>query len=217
MPLEYLPFAVGSLKLPRPQCNALLDGTAPKRLGKLSRVCGLVVRHGYDGSGARGGADSCTCWLNLPTFKSNSLFIRVLDTVAGIIKVPSRVTTYLEMALHSTRGAHDHVQPLARFAPRHDARLQPNGEIGMVRVRACASPTARARAVRVRRERQLEQFNGRPPSVAEVRPRSTITRRVVKRDPTPIPSPAERGDLTRAPFRRCAPPRVLRSGRPAPT
>jgi len=53
-----------------------------------------------------------SCWVNLPTFKSNGLLIRFLDKFAALIKLPSRVTTYIEMAMGSTNSAKAHVKML---------------------------------------------------------------------------------------------------------
>ena len=59
--------------------------------------------------------DACVCWINMPTFKSNSLFIRAVAHLAALIKIPSRVTTFLEMALSSSRNGSEHVAPLRAF------------------------------------------------------------------------------------------------------
>jgi hypothetical protein len=59
-------------------------GAIPKALRPL---CGLVVQH--PGSGPRGdvvGA-SVSCWVNLPTFKSNGKLFQALDKFAALIKV----------------------------------------------------------------------------------------------------------------------------------
>merc|ERR1719311_588273 len=59
--------------------------------------------------------DACVCWINMPTFKSNSLFIRAVAHLAALIKIPSRVTTFLEMSLSSSRNGSEHVAPLRAF------------------------------------------------------------------------------------------------------
>ena len=58
--------------------------------------------------------DACVCWINMPTFKSNSLFIRAVAHLAALIKIPSRVTTFLEMLLVEPQRL-EHVAPLRAF------------------------------------------------------------------------------------------------------
>lgn len=95
IPHEYLPFSMALLTAP--SCDDLS--------GKVAAVCGLIIQH----------RDSCSCWINMPTFKSNSLFIRAVAKFAALIKVPSRVTTFLEMTLSASRNGTDHVLPLRAF------------------------------------------------------------------------------------------------------
>lgn len=92
---EYLPFAIARLSFP----------TCVGVPARTHAVCGLLLE-AADGS--------CACWINMPTFKSNSLFIRVLSTLAAAIKIPSRITTFIEMALSSGRPATEHVAPLRK-------------------------------------------------------------------------------------------------------
>jgi len=87
---EYLPFSMA--KLTTSTCEPLME----------QPTCGLVIQE----------RDSCTCWINMPTFKSNSMMVRVLARVAALIKIPSRVTTFIEMTLSSGRNGTEHVQPL---------------------------------------------------------------------------------------------------------
>ena len=73
----------------------------------------LGQRHTHDSTGLIvREPDSCVCWINMPTFKSNSLFVRTLGAVAAMIKIPSRVTTFVEMALSGSRNGTEHVLPL---------------------------------------------------------------------------------------------------------
>jgi len=90
---EYLPFSMAKLAVDT--CDALTP--------EVQGACGLVVQEA-DGS--------CACWINMPTFKSNSLFIRFLARFAAMIKVPSRVTTFVEMTLSGSRNGTEHVAPL---------------------------------------------------------------------------------------------------------
>ena len=55
--------------------------------------------HGHDGS------TGCECYVNLPTFKSRNWVGDVLAKIASLLKVPSRVTTYLELFLGSDHAA----------------------------------------------------------------------------------------------------------------
>jgi len=90
---EYLPFSLAKLKLD--SCDRVTED--------MENVCGLVVAE-KDGS--------CVCWVNMPTFKSNSVLIRFLGKLAALIKIPSRVTTFVEMALMGSRNGTLHVKPL---------------------------------------------------------------------------------------------------------
>jgi len=90
---EYLPFSMAKLTLG--SCNQITP--------EIEGVCGVVVE-AADGL--------CECWINMPTFKSDSYFIRFLAKVAAMIKVPSRVTTFVEMALSGSRNGTTHVMPL---------------------------------------------------------------------------------------------------------
>ena len=92
---EYLPFSAAKLTL------RTCDDLTPAMVD----ACGLVVEE----------PDACVCWINMPTFKSNSLFIRAVAHLAALIKIPSRVTTFLEMALSSSRNGSEHVAPLRAF------------------------------------------------------------------------------------------------------
>jgi len=89
---EYLPFSMAKLTL----------GSCEQLTPEIESVCGLVIRE----------PDACVCWINMPTFKSDSVFIRLLARFAALIKVPSRVTTFVEMAMSGSRNGTRHVQPL---------------------------------------------------------------------------------------------------------
>lgn len=97
MPLEYMPFALAELTVA--SCEKISDSG-------LQNVCGMVIAH----------ADSCSCWINLPTFKSNGPVARfIYDYMAPLLKMPSRIMTYFEMWMGSSRPASTHVQELRRF------------------------------------------------------------------------------------------------------
>lgn len=89
---EYLPFSMAKLSVD--SCIRLTP--------EVEAACGIVIEE----------PTGCVCWVNMPTFKSNSLFIRFLARFAAMIKVPSRVTTFVEMTLSGSRNGTDHVQPL---------------------------------------------------------------------------------------------------------
>jgi len=93
---EYLPFSMAKLTL----------GSCGLVTAEMENVCGLIVEE------ANGG---CVCWINMPTFKSNSWLIRALGKLAALIKVPSRVTTFVEMALAGSRNGTLHVAPLRKL------------------------------------------------------------------------------------------------------
>jgi len=123
MPFEYLPFAVAHLRFDGRSCADALAGSSdddavaaaptngtvggPTLFPKA--LCGLAVDH----------ASSCDCWVNLPTFKAHSGLMALLARLAAVLKVPSRVTTYLEMALGSTNPAEAHVAPLRALGAPH--------------------------------------------------------------------------------------------------
>ena len=90
---EYLPFSLAKLTLE--SCDMVTV--------EIEGVCGLVISEA-DGR--------CVCWVNMPTFKSNSYLIRMLGKLAALIKIPSRVTTFVEMALSGSRNGTQHVLPL---------------------------------------------------------------------------------------------------------
>ena len=125
LPLEYMPFATMVFASPF-TCDVVL-GDGP---GQFPRdLCGVAVEkgsggehfhdgdchshdeeHGHDhGHDDHGG---CECYVNLPTFKSRNWVGDVLARAASILKVPSRVTTYLELFLGSDHAAAAHVAPL---------------------------------------------------------------------------------------------------------
>ena len=142
LPLENLPFAAAELTLP--SCTSITSNAG------LTRVCGLVLEQ----------VDSCQCWINLPTFKSNSLLVRFLEEFAGWVKIPSRVTTYLEMFMHSTRNGTQHVLPLRKFEQVSAQNL---------RLVTCDQRQGDCSAnFNFTKETKLLQFYGRPPSAAEV-------------------------------------------------
>jgi len=71
----------------------------------VDAVCGLLVEQ----------PEGCVCWINMPTFKSNSRFIRFVAALAALVKIPSRVTTFVEMAIDGSRNGTEHVLPLRKY------------------------------------------------------------------------------------------------------
>ena len=119
LPLEYMPFATMVLASPF-TCSDIFS-EFPRDL------CGVAVERGSgehchdgdchshdDGHGHDHGhaAAGCECYVNLPTFKSRNWVGDVLARIASLLKVPSRVTTYLELFLGSDHAASKHVAPL---------------------------------------------------------------------------------------------------------
>lgn len=49
------------------------------------------------------GRDICICWGHTPIFKQSSL-IEYIKPIASLIKIPSRVSTYMEMLLYRTHS-----------------------------------------------------------------------------------------------------------------
>jgi len=92
---EYLPFSIAKLTF----------GSCAAVPSEIDAVCGLLVEQ----------PDGCVCWINMPTFKSNSLLIRFIAGLAALVKLPSRVTTFVEMALDGSRNGTDHVLPLRKY------------------------------------------------------------------------------------------------------
>lgn len=64
---EYLPFSMAKLRVNH--CEELTP--------EVEAACGLIIEE----------PTGCVCWVNMPTFKSNSLFIRFLARFAAMIKV----------------------------------------------------------------------------------------------------------------------------------
>ena len=91
---EYLPFSVARIALA--SCELLTP--------EMERACGLLLEE-------QGG--QCVCWMNMPTFKSNSVAMIALAKLAAMIKVPSRITTFFEMALAGGRNATEHASSLS--------------------------------------------------------------------------------------------------------
>ena len=142
LPLEYMPFATMVFASPftcdvvlvRGPCpfsgsrrwreTCLAQGDGP---GQFPRdLCGVAVEKGsgehchdgdchvHDEEHDHGHHDvqGCECYVNLPTFKSRNWVGDVLAKIASLLKVPSRVTTYLELFLGSDHAAAAHVAPL---------------------------------------------------------------------------------------------------------
>lgn len=145
MPLEYLPFSMAQFKFSGDDdgdsCSAIPE--------KLMPLCGLVLQH----------SDHCACWINLPTFKSNSFLIRTLDRVAAMLKLPSRVTTYVELFTGSTRTATEHILPLRTFLDERHS----NKAVNLVVCDDGACPLTVDLS-----DAELHRFAGSPPSVPDV-------------------------------------------------
>ena len=134
---EYLPFSMAKLALP--SCEAVTP--------EVEAACGILIE----------GADGCTCWFNMPTFKSDSFFIRSLAQFAALIKVPSRITTFVEMALAGSRNGTQHVMPLRDYeSPAFSLHTCDIGE------ERCAS------AFTFTKSSRLRLFRGKPATIKDV-------------------------------------------------
>lgn len=143
MRLEYLPFAVA---------HATMPGSCEKMLASPLRPhCGIIVEH----------ESSCVCAINLPTFKMNGPLMAALQKLASLLKVPSRVTTYLELFLGSETPAAKHVEVLAPFA-------QAGSDLRFELMTCEHDETSCGASFMFPPSSKLVQFAGRPPSSAEV-------------------------------------------------
>eukprot|EP01047_Picozoa_sp_COSAG01_P019946 COSAG01_NODE_1123_length_11617_cov_13.832769_8_plen_1297_part_00 len=144
MPLEYMPFAVAEMVLEQ---SGNIPACEMQTAKQLSPVCGMMIQH----------ASSCSCWINLPTFKSDSRLARwVYDFMAPTLKIPSRVSTYLEMWLGSDTPAGAHIAPLRRF------------ESDNFRIFACDGGPRCTAEFNFPPASRLVQFVGMPAVVSEV-------------------------------------------------
>ena len=113
-----------------------------------------------------------SCWVNLPTFKSNGAFIRFLDRLAALIKLPSRVTTYIEMFMGSERPAGEHVKALKELLESGKALGMAAVETGnpapSFKLLACESDGDCQLDFTFGRHSRVLQFVGKPPSAWEL-------------------------------------------------
>lgn len=154
MPLEYLPFAIAELSWPSTLCENVLDIAFPKQL------CGVAAQH----------STSCSCWINLPTFKSHTRFMNILAKVASLMKLPSRVTTYLEMVLGSTNAARAHVSILEPW--QHEFLSHPKFRIATCGGAKTATSTpeepCEPLSFEFDKSSRVVHFSGRPANPKEV-------------------------------------------------
>jgi hypothetical protein len=170
MPLEYLPFAVLELSFPVNATTGAVDGLMAATLDAVKPLCGLLVKHAAAPleSESDDGA-SLSCWVNLPTFKSNGLLIQFLDRLAALIKLPSRVTTYIEMFMGSTNAAAGHVKALqALIAERSSSSSSSSSSFPSARLAVCEHDGDCDLNFAFGRHSRVLQFVGKPPSAWEV-------------------------------------------------
>ena len=121
LPLEYMPFA--TMVLASPFTCSQIFSEFPRDLCGVAVEKGSGGEHCHDGDchshdeehghdHGHDGSTGCECYVNLPTFKSRNWVGDVLARAASLLKVPSRVTTYLELFLGSDHAAAAHVAPL---------------------------------------------------------------------------------------------------------
>lgn len=122
----------------------------------LLPFCGLVLDHA-DGT--------CSCWINVPTWKTNGWFPKIIDIVAGWIKIPSRISTYYEMS------------KMVPNAARHTAILKRYAEAGQIRLTNCEADPKRLTEenkfcnfdFKFTPSTRVKRFEGHPYSPAEIR------------------------------------------------
>ena len=90
-------------------------------------------------------------------FKSNSMLIRLIGKLAALVKIPSRVTTFLEMAMAGSRDGSEHVAPLR--ALENEAFQVYACNIGQA---DCSLPFSFSKSMR------LKLFRGAPATVPAV-------------------------------------------------
>ena len=117
------------------------------------QVCGLLVQQ----------PDKCSCWINLPTFKSNSRLIKFLDWAAGVVKVRKGAATRLSL----TRLSLSPIASPTRHSPHGQGALPLRLHATHFPLAPCPLPLA-------------------PPPIASVRP----SVRPPVRLPARLPSPA---------------------------
>lgn len=140
---EYFPFSAAELKVK--SCTEDLKESLP--------VCGLVVDHG----------DSCSCWINLQTFKNGGIIPSLIDWFAALIKIPSRISTYYEMTTMND-DVEGHTARLERFVTDNDE----NGK-GTFRMVKCFKDDTECNANFTFTEKsKVVQFLGRPFNPIEV-------------------------------------------------
>ena len=148
--LEYYPFSAAELKVK--SCDQLTPaGALP--------VCGLVLDNG----------DSCSCWINLQTFKNGGIFPSIIDYIAGLIKIPSRISTYWEMTTMDTKPGNleKHTARLERFnAMKDEAR---GGAFRMFKCKQTDLGDGACKAeFELTAQSKVKQFLGRPFNPTEV-------------------------------------------------
>jgi hypothetical protein len=147
--LEYYPFSAAELKVK--SCDQLTsDGALP--------VCGLVLDNG----------DSCSCWINLQTFKNGGIFPSIIDYIAGLIKIPSRISTYWEMTTMDTKPGNleKHTARLERFNAMKDVS---KGAFRMFKCKQTDLGDGACKAeFELTAQSKVKQFLGRPFNPTEV-------------------------------------------------
>jgi hypothetical protein len=145
---RYFPFSAAEVVT---NCSTLDKSLLP--------FCGLVLDHN-DGT--------CSCWINLPTWKTNGVLPQIIDTVAGWIKVPSRISTYYEMS------------KMVPDAARHTRILNKYVAAGQIRLTNCEADPAKLENAtndakscnfdfKFTPNTRVKRFEGHPYSPSEIR------------------------------------------------
>ncbi|KAJ1455766.1 hypothetical protein M885DRAFT_518940 [Pelagophyceae sp. CCMP2097] len=162
LPLEYMPFAVAEVSWPG-KCSADEGGLLGANFD--ADLCGVAAQH----------AGSCSCWVNLPTFKTRGSLVRLLAKAASALKLPSRVTTYVELVLGSANSAEAHVEPLRQALEDTKEQLSKRGVTA--RIFTCGGAKTQTAPleepcgsldIAVSTSTRLFHFSGKPPAPAAV-------------------------------------------------
>jgi hypothetical protein len=158
MPLKYLPFV--TLELKYPNLAAVPASVHP--------LCGLMIQHGKGGVGTSKPGE-VSCWINLPTFKSSSPLISFLDKFAALIKLPSRVTTFIEMSMANSVPAYEHITPILDTLRKMDNVNSDGPNSVKAKWTICEHDhTSCAVTFELGENSRVIQFMGRPPTNTEV-------------------------------------------------
>ena len=109
-----------------------------------------------------------SCWINLQTFKNGGIFPSIIDYIAGLIKIPSRISTYWEMTTMDTKPGNleKHTARLERFNAMKDVS---KGAFQMFKCKQTDLGDGACKAeFELTAQSKVKQFLGRPFNPTEV-------------------------------------------------